>query len=81
PAQASRLQIEVRKVEAADSESVTLLPATVVPPSNARFAVSAPFAGNVQQVLVITGQAVAEGQELVRLASRDILEVISKLEQ
>lgn len=80
PTQVERLQIEVRKVEAATEEIVTALPALVVPPSNARVAVAAPFSGNVLQVAVITGQQVHEGEELLRISSRDGLEAIARLE-
>jgi len=81
PSQVERLQIEVRKVEAATEEVVTALPALVVPPANARVAVAAPFSGNVLQVAVIAGQQVLEGEELLRIASRDGLDAIARLEQ
>lgn len=81
PSQIERLQIEVRKAEVATEEIVTALPALVVPPSNARVAVAAPFSGNVVQVAVIAGQQVREGEELLRIASRDGLEAIARLEQ
>lgn len=81
PVQIERLQIEVRKAEAATDAIITALPAMVVPPSNSRIAVSAPFAGNVLQVAVIAGQTVAEGEELARIASRDGLDAIARLEQ
>ncbi|MCC6778632.1 MAG: efflux RND transporter periplasmic adaptor subunit [Hyphomicrobiales bacterium] len=79
--QVDRLQIKLEEVKAAESEAVALLPATVVPPQNARIAVSAPFAGTVAHVDVLIGQHVEQDGILVTIASRDFIDAVSRLEQ
>ena len=79
--QLDALQIRLEKVRTAATEAVVLLPATVVPPLNSRVAVSAPFAGTVLEVDVLVGQHVKEGTPLVTIASREMLEAVSRLRQ
>ena len=70
-AQVDRLEIQLQKVQPAQTEAVALLPATVVPATNARLVAAAPFAGTVTQMHVLPGQAVKNGEPLVTVASRE----------
>lgn len=79
--QLEALQIQVQKAEPAATEALVQLPATVVPPLNARIAVSATFAGTVLHTDVLFGQHVEAGAPLVTIASRDMLEALAKLKQ
>lgn len=79
--QIERLRIELHEVKAAQSEAVAVLSATVVPPPNGRVAVSAPFAGTVLKAEILPGQNVKKGTALVTIASRDLMEAISRLRQ
>lgn len=81
PEQIERLKITLGDVRTASSEAIAVLPATVVPPPNGRVAVAAPFAGTVLRSDVVIGQEVKKGQLLVTIASRDLLETLSRLKQ
>ncbi len=81
PDQIERLKITLGEVRPATSEAIAVLPATVVPPPNGRVAVAAPFAGTVLRSDVLIGQEVKKGQLLVTIASRDLLETLSRLKQ
>ncbi|MGL4541314.1 MAG: efflux RND transporter periplasmic adaptor subunit [Polymorphobacter sp.] len=63
----------------ADTAPIATLPAVVNLPPNARVAVTTPFSGTVEQVFVIEGQAVARGQALASVVSRDALELAAGL--
>lgn len=80
-AQVDRLEVRLQKVQPAQTEAVALLPATVVPATNARVVAAAPFAGTVTQMHVLPGQAVRKGEPLVTVASREFLEAMSRLNQ
>lgn len=79
--QIERLRITLDEVKSATSEAVAMLPATVIPPPNGRHAISAPFAGTVLKSDVLVGQQIEKGQALVTIASRDVLEALSRLKQ
>ena len=80
-AQVDRLEIRLQKVQPAQTEAVALLPATVVPATNARVVAAAPFAGTVTQMHVLPGQSIRKGEPLVTVASREFLEAMSRLNQ
>jgi cobalt-zinc-cadmium efflux system membrane fusion protein len=52
-----------------------------VTPLNSRIAIPAPFAGTVAHVEALPGHPVAQGDPLVTLASRDLLDTVVKLRQ
>ncbi len=79
--QIERLRITLEEVKTATSEAVAVLPATVVPPPSGRLAVAAPYAGTVLQSDVLVGHQIKKGQVLVTIASRDVLEALSRLKQ
>jgi membrane fusion protein, heavy metal efflux system len=79
--QLNALQIRLEKAEPAATEALAVLPATVVPPLSSRVAISAPFAGTVLNTNVLIGQHVKEGEPLVTIASRDMLEALARLRQ
>jgi cobalt-zinc-cadmium efflux system membrane fusion protein len=79
--QIDALQIRLEKVQVAAAEAVALLPATVIPPLNSRFGVSAPFAGTVLNVEVVVGQHIKAGTPLATIASREMLEAVARLKQ
>jgi RND family efflux transporter MFP subunit len=81
PAQVQTLEIKVADVKTAATETVALLPGTVVPALNARLVAAAPFGGTVLQVHVLPGQTVKKGDKLATLASRELLEAMSQLRQ
>jgi len=80
-AQIDSLQIRLEEVRPASDEAIALLPATVVPPMNSRIAVTAPFAGTVVSVDVLPGETVEPGRQLMKIASRELVETISQLRQ
>ncbi len=79
--QIERLEIRLAKLRAAREEPVAVLPATIVPPLNSRLAIPAPFAGTVVHVDALPGHAIGEGEPLVTVASRDLVDTIVKLRQ
>ena len=79
--QLQHLRITLDEVRSANSEAVAVLPATAIPPPNGRHAISAPFAGTVAHSDVLVGQHIKKGQALVTIASRDVLEAMSRLKQ
>ncbi|MBS0241676.1 MAG: efflux RND transporter periplasmic adaptor subunit [Proteobacteria bacterium] len=81
PQQIQALQITLDEVKHATTEAVAVLPATVIPPPTGRHAVAAPFAGTVLHSSILIGQHVKKGQDLVSIASRDLLEALSRLKQ
>ena len=81
PEQIESLQIRLEEVRPASDEAIALLPATVVPPMNSRIAVTAPFAGTVVSVDVLPGEVAEPGRQLMRIASRELVETISQLRQ
>jgi len=81
PAQIDRLEIKLEEVRPATEEAIALLPATIIPPMNSRIAVPAPFAGTVVSVEVLPGQAVEQGRTLMTIASRELVETLSRLHQ
>ena len=81
PDQMEPFDIRATEVRLAQKSIVAALPATVIPPMNARIAVAAPFAGTVVKVHVLPGQAVKKGDPLVTLASRDLSETLVRLRQ
>lgn len=80
-AQLDGLEIKLRDVRRATDEAIALLPATIIPPMNSRIAVPAPFAGTVVSANVLPGETVEEGQDLMTIASRELLETLSQLRQ
>lgn len=79
--QIAKLGIELSEVRTASMETTASLPATVVPPLNGRIAAAAPYAGTVLRVDVLPGQTVRQGDPLIVIASRELLEAMSKLRQ
>ena len=79
--QTARLGIRVAAAEAAHEYLLATLPAVVVPPPNARVAVTATFPGTVVQTLAVEGQSVKRGQPLAVIASREVLVHASALRQ
>lgn len=73
--QIRRLGIVSVEAKAATSAPLASLPAVIVPPANARVAVSATFAGVVTRVFAVEGQSVRKGQPLAIVSSRDVLTV------
>ncbi|UZK70579.1 efflux RND transporter periplasmic adaptor subunit [Sphingomonas sp. S1-29] len=67
------LGIAIATVEAAQTVAVATLPAQIAPPPNARVAVAAQLPGVVTRIFVVNGQAVAKGQTLATVASRDVV--------
>lgn len=80
-AQIDRLEIRLEKVRPATEEAIALLPGTIIPPMNSRIAVAAPFAGTVVSLDVLPGQAIAPGNTLMTIASRELVETLSQLRQ
>jgi cobalt-zinc-cadmium efflux system membrane fusion protein len=81
PEQMPQFDAGAAEVRAAQKSIVASLPATIIPPMNARMAVAAPFAGTVLKLHVLPGQAVKKGDPLVTLASRDLSETLVRLKQ
>lgn len=73
--QMRRLGIVLVQAKAATSAPLASLPAVIVPPANARVAVSATFAGVVTRIFAVEGQSVRKGQPLAIVSSRDVLTV------
>ncbi|MGI9403456.1 MAG: efflux RND transporter periplasmic adaptor subunit [Hyphomicrobium sp.] len=80
-AQLERLEIKLQTVRPATDEAVALLPATIIPPMNSRIALPAPFSGTVVSVGILPGETVEQGQDLMTITSRELLETISQLRQ
>jgi cobalt-zinc-cadmium efflux system membrane fusion protein len=80
-AQIDRLEIRLEEARPATEEAIALLPATIIPPMNSRIAVPAPFAGTVVSVDVLPGQTVEQGRTLMTIASRELVETVSRLRQ
>lgn len=80
-AQISRLGIRTAEVRDARVEATATLPATVVPPLNGRVAAAVPYAGTVLSVAVLPGQVVRKSEPLLTVASRELIEAISRLRQ
>lgn len=81
PDQIQNMQIRLEHVRVATSETLALLPGTVIPALNARISATAPFPGTVVQVHVLPGQKVKKGDALATIASRELLEVQGQLAQ
>ncbi|MCW2273640.1 cobalt-zinc-cadmium efflux system membrane fusion protein [Rhodoblastus acidophilus] len=81
PEQMQQFDAGAVEVRAAKKSIVASLPATIIPPLNARIAVTAPFAGTVVKIHVLPGQSVKKGDLLVTLASRDLSETIVRQKQ
>jgi cobalt-zinc-cadmium efflux system membrane fusion protein len=71
--QAKALSLHFAAAEAAQHMPVASLPATIVPPPNARVAVAAQLPGVVTRVFVVEGDAVRAGQTLATVSSRDMV--------
>ena len=80
-AQIDRFEIKLREVRPATDEALALLPATIIPPMNSRIAVPAPFSGTVVSVEVLPGETVEQGRKLMTIASRELVETLSRLRQ
>lgn len=79
--QIERYAIQLAEVRMASEEALVLLPAVVVPPSNSRIAVTAPFGGTARSVNVLPGAVVKRGDVLVTIVSRELVEITSQLRQ
>ncbi len=73
PAKAQVLGIVVEPAKAATEAPMAELPAMIAPPANSRVAVPATLPGVVLRTFVVEGDAVARGQALATVASRDVL--------
>jgi cobalt-zinc-cadmium efflux system membrane fusion protein len=81
PEQLSQLDIGLSRVKLASATASAVLPATVVPASNARITAAAPFAGTILQVSALPGQTVRKGDPLVTVLSRELVEAHGNLAQ
>ena len=79
--QITRLGIRLGDVRHARSEATATLPATVIPPLNGRIAAPVPYAGTVLSVAVLPGQVVKKSDPLLTVASRELIESVSRLRQ
>lgn len=79
--QITGLGIELAQVHEARSETVALLPATVIPAASARISIPTPFAGTLVQLHVLPGQTIEAGAPVATIASRGLLEAESQLSQ
>jgi cobalt-zinc-cadmium efflux system membrane fusion protein len=79
--QVARLGIRLAEVRDARIEATATVPATVIPPHNGRIAAPVPYAGTVLSVAVLPGQLVKKTDPLVTVASRELIEAISRLRQ
>lgn len=73
PAQIERLGIELVTPKPVREIPRGQVPATVTVPPQAEFAVSAPVAGMIEEVLVARGEFVAAGQRLARINGPELL--------
>lgn len=71
--QVRALGIEIAAAQPAGTLALATLPATLAPQPNARQAVAAQLPGIVTRIFVVDGQAVARGEPLATVASRDIV--------
>jgi cobalt-zinc-cadmium efflux system membrane fusion protein len=78
PAKAAALGIATAPARAA-KVPLADLPATIAPPANARVAVAATLPGTVLRTMVVEGDAVARGQALAVIASRDVMTLSADL--
>lgn len=81
PEQLYQLDIAVSRVRPANATASAVLPAKVVPASNARITAAAPFAGTILQVSALPGQTVRKGDPLVTVLSRELVEAYGELAQ
>jgi len=81
PEQLARLGIQLGEIRAAAVETTATLPANVIPPFNSRIAAPLPYAGTVLSVAVMPGESVRRNTPLVTVASRELIEAISRLRQ
>ncbi len=81
PLQVEQMDISISRVKRASTESVAVLPGTVVPASNARITAAAPFAGTVLKVDALPGQIVQKGDPLIMVLSRELIEAYGNLAQ
>lgn len=79
--QMARLGIRLAEVRDARIEATATLPASVIPPLNSRVAAPVPYAGTVLSVSVLPGQLVKKSDPLVTVASREMIEALSRLRQ
>jgi RND family efflux transporter MFP subunit len=79
PAQQRALGVRVGSAEAAAELRIDGLPARAEPPPQAAEVIAAPLAGTVTALAVQEGQAVAAGQLLARVQSRDALMLAADL--
>ncbi|MEZ5857098.1 MAG: efflux RND transporter periplasmic adaptor subunit [Hyphomicrobiaceae bacterium] len=79
--QIAGLGIELAQVRKAQSETVALLPATVIPAARARIGIPTPFAGTLVQLHVLPGQTIEAGSPVATIASRELLEAEGQLSQ
>ncbi len=77
--QRQQLGIRTTIAHTAEAAAIATLPATITPPPGARVAVSAPFAGVIRQSYAVSGQAVAKGEALATVFSREVLEMGAEL--
>lgn len=75
------LEIKLQEVRPATDEAIALLPGTIIPPMNSRIAVPAPFSGTVVALDVLPGETVEKGRSLMTIASRELVETLSRLRQ
>lgn len=73
PAQVERLEIQVADVRSAETETVALLPGTVVPAMNARIVATAPFAGTLVQLHVLQANGSSKALRLLRFRAASCL--------
>lgn len=78
-AQMQRAGVRFAPAETAPEVPLASLPATIVPPPNARVAVAAIFPGIVVRTLVVEGDRVAKGQALAIVSSREVLAMGAEL--
>lgn len=81
PAQIERMDIRLHAVKATAERPAAILPGTIIPALNARIVAAAPFGGTVTQVQVLPGQAVAKGEVLATVSSRELIEAASAVAQ
>lgn len=79
--QIARLGVRLAEVRDARIEATATLPATLIPPLNGRIAAAVPYAGTVLSVAILPGQLVKKGDALLTVASRELIEAISRLRQ
>lgn len=68
-----QIGIQLAPATVADRIPISVVPAIVQPPANARVAVAATFPGTVTRTLVVEGETVRKGQPLAIISSREML--------